>query len=206
MDLEKKAILLLVPILMVSMATVLLADYAQTDVLFLVQTSTAFRVSLPGLGPVGSNGTIPPSAPFTSDINFSSNTGTENNIVPCVAGGGTCQSSEGNNGVPIFQYDNTGTTNISVTLIFNESLPTGVTVRGNSTWNKTSLSNGTFYNGSSGHTSSDFAVNSTELAIAAVDIAWDADSFLNVYLYANFTGVAGGSSWRLMNHTSASSG
>lgn len=202
MSLEKKAVLLLVPVLMVSMATVLLADYAQTDVLFMVQTSTAFRVSLPGAGPIASNGTIPPSAPYTSDINFSSNTGTENNIVPCIAGGGTCQSSEGNNGVPIFQYDNTGTTNISITLIFNESLPGGVTVRGNASWNKTSLSNGTFWNESSGVNSHDFAVNSTELAVAGRAIDWSADSFLNVYLYANFTGVAGGSSWRLINHTS----
>lgn len=198
MKIEEKIMLLLVPIVLVSIiSATVAADYAQTTVFFNVPASTAFSVTLPGQGAVNSNGTIPPSAPPTADIEFNATNPTTNNIVPCVTGG-TCQSGEGASGTPIFQYDNTGNLNISIQLIFNSTLPTGVTVRANSSWDNSGVSNGTAYAG-------DRPINATENTTLGTNIDWNAASFLNVYMYANFSEVVGGTrTTRLLNHTSVS--
>ena len=197
MKIQDRVILLLIPVLLVSIAPMLIADYAQTSVRFTVATVTSFTVTLPGEGAVTSNATNNPSSPPTAGVNFSAATNTVNNIVPCVHNSASCQTNALGDakGTPIFQYDNTGTTNITVTLIFNESLATGVSVRGNSSWDDTSVSNGTAYTG-------DTAVNATDLAVLGRSIDYNAVSILNVYLYANFSNVAAGTSQRLLNHTS----
>ncbi|MEM4255269.1 MAG: hypothetical protein QXR53_02980 [Candidatus Norongarragalinales archaeon] len=199
MKIEEKIMLLLVPIAFVAiMSAAVSADYAQTTVFFNVPTSTAFTVTLPGQGAVSSNSTQNPNSPPTANIEFNASSSTVNNVVPCVTGG-SCQSGEGPSGTPIFQYDNTGNVNISIQLIFNSTLPSGVTVRANSSWDNGGVSNGTAFAG-------DRPVNATENTTLGTNIDWNAASFLNVYMYANFSAVVGGTrTTRLLNHTSVSS-
>ncbi|HIH20945.1 TPA: hypothetical protein HA244_06795 [Candidatus Micrarchaeota archaeon] len=194
MKTEQKVVILLIPLFALLLAPMIFADYAQTKVFFNVASSTAFRVTLPGQALVTSNATQNPSSPPTADIEFNTTSITANNIFPAVAGG-TAQSGAGATGTPIFQYTNVGNVNISLTLIFNQSLPTGVTVRANSSWNQTSTWNGTAYTG-------DVAVNDTGLAVVGHNLTFSGPSYLNVYLYANFSSVQGSRNVRLLNHTS----
>ncbi len=197
MKVEDIIILLLVPVALIAMFSAsAAADYVQTSVFFNVPTTISFSVTLPGQGAVNSNGTLPPNAPPTANIEFNSTNPTIVNIFPCVVGGGTCQSGAGSTGTPIFQYRNLGNTNISIQLIFNASLPSTVTTRANSSWDKSSLSNGTAFAG-------DRAVNATENTTLGTSIDWATTSVLNVYMYANFTVYPGGSRTKLLlNHTS----
>ncbi len=202
MKVEDAVTLLLVPIVLITLLAVpAIADYAQTTVYFNVPVTTAFTVTLLGQGAVSSNSTNNPSSPPTANIEFNSSTGTQVNVMPCVVGGsGNCQPGITVNGSPIFQYDNTGNVNISVLLIFNSTLPTGVTVRANSSWANTSTSNGTAYG-------QDIAVNATDNAVLGRNIdSVVSTSYLNVYLYANFSSVTGGTrTTRLLNHTTQQS-
>ena len=192
---EEKVILLLIPLFALLMTPLIFAaDYAQTKVFFNVATSTAFRVTLPGQSLVTSNTTQNPNSPPTADIEFNASSATVNNVFPCVAGG-SCQTGAGATGTPIFQYMNIGNVNISLTLIYNQSLPSGITTRANSSWNQTSTWNGTSYAG-------DIAVNDTSLAVVAHNLTWQGPSYLNVYMYANFSAVQGSRNVRLLNHTS----
>lgn len=198
MKVEDAVILLLVPVLFVTLlATPAIADYAQTTVFFNVPSASSFTVTVPGQSAVASNGTNNPNSPPTANIEFNSSVSTRVNIPPCTVGGtGNCQNGSGSTGTPIFQYDNTGNVNLTILLIFNSTLPSGVTVHGNSSWANTSLSNGTAY-------ANDRALNATDSAVMGINLDSVDTSILNVYLFSNFTSVTAGTrASRLLNHTS----
>ncbi|MFH1056339.1 MAG: hypothetical protein V1717_00885 [Candidatus Micrarchaeota archaeon] len=124
MDVSRKIILLLVPVLILSMLPLIFADYIQTEVIFTVGANTGFIVTLPGgvLGANDVNSTNSSSSTnyTTSQIEFNSSGATSTNVQPCVVAG-LCQT----NVQPIFNYTNIGNTNISIGVFFNASYACG---------------------------------------------------------------------------------
>ncbi|MFH1106839.1 MAG: hypothetical protein V1787_03000 [Candidatus Micrarchaeota archaeon] len=180
----------------IALAALSAAEFGQTTVYFNVPISTSFTVTLPESTEANASGaTAPPGAPATADLNFSSLTGTETHLQPCLtaAWGSACQTGPA---VPIFSYKNTGTVNISMYIMFNTTLPIGVTVGINSTKSGT---------GNNAVVHSDlYDVNNSEWAAVFEDLNISAGMVVNVTLYANFSNVNGFSA-RLLSHNSTQS-
>ncbi len=158
------------------------ADYASTEVYFSVPISTSFTVTLPGEAGVASDGSL--GAVFTADIFFNSTVPTNTSLQPCVAPGTTCQDTDA-----IFEYDNTGTVAINISLQFNASLPTGVTVNMNSS----ATAGGTVHEGL-------IPVNNTEWAPVILELPIGAD-LGRAWLFADFSSYTG-TNVRWLTHNS----
>ena len=89
-----------------------------TSIRFTIPTNVAFTLTLPGQAAV--NATVVASATEAVDVN--STDGESKYVNPCVTGG-TCQTS----GAAIFQYDNTGTVNITIRVEPNTNLTSCLT-------------------------------------------------------------------------------
>ncbi|MFH1106838.1 MAG: hypothetical protein V1787_02995 [Candidatus Micrarchaeota archaeon] len=182
--------------LLVAFAGFAYAEFAQTTVYFNVPVRLSFTITLPDTVQTNASGTTAPwSADATADINFTLAAGSISgtHVQPCltVAFGGGCQTGPA---VPIFAYKNTGTTNISMWLKFNASLPTGIVVGVNSTASGTG-------NNMVNHTAL-YDVNNSLWANAFQDLNISSNQYANVSLYANFTNVQGGINVRLLAHNS----
>lgn len=103
------------------------AEYTQTLVEFNIISNLAYTVTLPDEVAVTSDPTAS-SAPTTM-IYFNSTTGNDKAVNAHVAGG-TIQSD----GVPIMQFDNTGTTNITLSAYLNDTTPACIKLLGKVTW------------------------------------------------------------------------
>ncbi|MBN1385665.1 hypothetical protein JW968_01665 [Candidatus Woesearchaeota archaeon] len=101
------------------------SEYITTIAHFNVPSNIAFTLTLPGQVAVESTG----GGAATTDIEFNSTSGTEFNISACVVGG-TCQSD----GTPIFQYNNTGTVTINLSVALNTALPACMSLTGAQTF------------------------------------------------------------------------
>ena len=96
-----------------------------TQVNFYIGTVVAYTLTLPGETAVNANSTCAPTAAIT----FNSTSGTDTNLDPYVVGG-TSQNST----VPIFQFANTGTVNLNMSVILDLGLPACITLTGNTTY------------------------------------------------------------------------
>ncbi|MFH1064086.1 MAG: hypothetical protein V1729_03330 [Candidatus Woesearchaeota archaeon] len=92
-----------------------------TQVNFNVGTVVAYTLTLPDETLVNANSTGAP----TTAIEFNSSTGTDANVDAKVVGG-TVQS----NGVPIFQFDNTGTVNLNLSVVLNSGTQSCINLTG----------------------------------------------------------------------------
>ncbi|MBD3260057.1 hypothetical protein GF371_05535 [Candidatus Woesearchaeota archaeon] len=123
---KKLVIVALFVVIAVIAAPIAVAQcYTTTTVYFNVGTLISFTLTLPGQSPVSCNST----GAATAAIEFNSTNGTVINVDPSVVGG-TAQS----NGVPIFVYDNTGTTNINLSTYLNLGLPACMNLTGATTF------------------------------------------------------------------------
>ena len=190
------ALLLLLPL-----ASFVVAEFAQTNVFFTVPTVVSFTVTLPAGTNATSNTTTagaPLANPATSDIWFNSSASSATHIQPCVTGGSACQTGAT---YPIFQYDNTGNVNISLWLSFNASLPSGVLVGVNSTCSGSANGQGVC------HTAL-YDVNSSKNALVVSNLSFtggpNTGNYTNVTLYANFTNYGPATNVRLLYHNSTS--
>jgi hypothetical protein len=111
-------ILLVVPAVYAAISTT-------TQVGFNVGTLLAYTLTLPGESAVNANSTGAP----TTAIEFNSTTGTSSNVNAKVVGGST-QSD----GTPIFEFDNTGTVNLNISVRLNSGLPACMTLQGATTY------------------------------------------------------------------------
>lgn len=136
-----------------------------TQVNFNIAAVVAYTLTLPGESAVLANLTGAP----TTAIEFNSTNGTEFFINPRVVGG-TVQSD----GTPIFQFDNTGTVNLNLSVQFTTALPACVSVFGNTAFTNLSNVSGTIA------TANVTIVDNYGPATAAQD--W--------YMQANFSGCA----------------
>jgi len=82
-----------------------------------------FTITLPGqIAIVAAEG-----GNATADIEFNLTGGnTASNVIPCLAGTATCQTD----GVPIFQFDNTGTATLNWYIYLDTALPASMTLKG----------------------------------------------------------------------------
>lgn len=187
-----KKLLALVLLLTVAFTPIALADYAQTTVWFTVASSISFTVTLPDATFNTSNGIPQPGSPTTSDIWFNSTANNNASIMPCVTGLTACQSADMAT-TPIFQYDNTGTSNIDINIYFASALPSGVTVGMNSS--STCAPGCQTY-------STIFGVNGTSPAYVVRNLTYIGTNVSNAFLNATFTAVPAGSNSRILQHVS----
>jgi len=96
-----------------------------TLVYFNVASLVAYTLTLPGQSAVNANSTGAP----TTAIEFNSTTGTTANVNAKVVGG-TQQSD----GVPIFQFDNTGTVPLNISVVLNSVTQSCVNLTGATTY------------------------------------------------------------------------
>ncbi|MBU1197688.1 hypothetical protein KJ765_04205 [Candidatus Micrarchaeota archaeon] len=180
----------------IALAAMPLAEWANTAVIFNVPVDTGFTITLPlGAGEANASSASDP-GPATADINFTCVTGTCTRVEPCLttAFGGSCQAGAA---VPIFQYTNAGNVNLSMTLIFNSSLPSGITVGVNSS--ASGVGNNAVTIGP------EIPLNNSMEAMIFQELnttASPACCSINVTLYANFTSVSGLVEQRLITHNS----
>jgi hypothetical protein len=86
-----------------------------TTVYYTISTLVAYTLTLPGQSAVTANSSGAP----TPDIQFSSPTGTDTDVNPCVYSTAYCQNSS----TPIFQFDNTGTVNLNLSVVLSSGAP-----------------------------------------------------------------------------------
>ncbi|VVC02664.1 Uncharacterised protein [Candidatus Burarchaeum australiense] len=109
------------------LSTVAMADFVNTRVFFIIKRTISFTVTLPGQAAVtATNATPAIAAIYTADIEFNASNksyyGINASVAPCCANQQTAAT-------PIFQYTNTGTIPINITLAFNgTTMPPGVNV------------------------------------------------------------------------------
>ncbi len=109
-----------------SVISIAIAETVLTVVHFNVGSTVAFLVTLPGQSDVESNG-----ASSTADIYFNCTDSSGNcvDLEPCLTGGSNCQNVS--NSTSIFVYDNIGTVNLNMGIYFNATLPSCVSISGN---------------------------------------------------------------------------
>ncbi|VVB65470.1 Uncharacterised protein [Candidatus Gugararchaeum adminiculabundum] len=164
------------------------ADTISTTVHFNVQTQTSFTVTLPG-GSAVASGT-------TSDIEFNSTSGTQVKVNASVVG---APSNVQTSSIPIFVYSNTGNVDINVNLTL-DSTYTGITVKAanaNADWESSCSSTAMPDSGKC------VAVSTASRRVAGTLAAGGTQ---NVWMWADFSSVAGGTSVsKTLTHTSAAS-
>lgn len=175
MDRQRKIWLLLLAVI-VAIGTVSAAvEYTQTAVGFNIASTVAYTLTLPGESATNSDPSAASAA--TTQIDFNSTTGDEKAVNAKVAGG-TTQSD----GTAIFQFDNTGTVNLTLTLYLNDSMPSCITLLGKSTWS--AVADGASIIGVANTTiDSEFGV---------------AEAAQDYYLWANFSNCQTGNHRRLI--------
>lgn len=111
-------VLVVIAILAISVFSVAAtSEYTQTVIHFNVASVVAFTVTVLGESATTSDPTAASAA--TNDIEFNSSDGSDDVIEPHVVGGSSNTQSSGN---PIFTVDNTGTTNLNMTMYTNATL------------------------------------------------------------------------------------
>ena len=108
-----KIALLIVALLAVIAVPISVAAFSTTTTVhYIISTVVAFTLTLPGQSGVTSNSTGAP----TPDIEFVSATGTDTDINPCVyPSTAFCQNAT----TPIFEFDNTGTVDLNISVVLN---------------------------------------------------------------------------------------
>ncbi len=168
------------------------ADTILTSVWFNVPSDISFSVTVPGESAVASG--------WTADIGFNSTVPTAYKI-NCSAGGAaeTIQDDD----IPCFNYTNTGNRAINISMQFASALPAGVTCMAghNASAFQNECTCDTLPTGCT--TNACVFVNNSE-AVKVADIAYGA--YEEVWFWANFTSVTGGTSTnRTLWHVSESS-
>lgn len=102
------------------------AVFTTTEVRFNIEEVVAFTLTLPGGGTFTANST---QNPATAAIEFNTTQGTNSNVNPKVVGGEFQNSSQA-----IFQFDNIGTVSINLSVFLNDTLPTCIVLKGNTTF------------------------------------------------------------------------
>lgn len=174
----KKQIIYIMVALVMLAGAMAAAEYTQTMVQFNVATTIAYTLTLPGQGAVTSDPTAASAA--TTDIYFNSTAGNDKAVEAHVAGG-----TEQSNGVPIFQFANTGTVNLTIAVYLNDTTNTCIKLLGNDTYRD--------------------AANGSQI-IGVTNITVDnalgvGEAAHNYYLWANFTSCYGGSEYRKLFST-----
>jgi hypothetical protein len=172
--------ILILPILLILVISTVMgaAEYTQTMVQFNIQSTLAYTLTLPGESTTTSDPTAASAA--TTDIYFNSTAGNDKAVEAKVAGG-TVQSD----GVPIFQFINTGTINITISVYLNDTTNSCIKLLGNDTYRD--AANGTQIIG---------VTNTT--VDNALGVGEPAHSY---YLWANFTNCYGGNEYRKLFST-----
>ncbi len=96
-----------------------------TQVYFNVASLVAYTLTLPGQSAVSASGGGAP----TTAIEFNTTTGTDTDVNAKVVGG-TVQSD----GVPIFQFDNTGTVPLNISVVLDSNTPACIAMTGATTY------------------------------------------------------------------------
>ncbi len=113
------------------LASIAVADFANTRVFFIIKRTISFTVTLPGQGAVTAGNTTNAylggsTAVYTADIEFNTTNKSQAGINASVA---PCCANQQTGATPIFVYTNTGTIPINITLAFNgTTMPPGVNV------------------------------------------------------------------------------
>lgn len=172
MNNKMKLAAILISIMFLLTVTFAASEYVVTKAWWTVPTNIEFIVFLPGAAGDISD----PSNTYTTDINFSSFTGSDKYTNATVVGGASQTDS-----TPIYTIYNTGTVNINLTLKLNQTQPTGVVLWGGT--NFTSMSEDLTY---SVNDTEHWIVNDTLYTYLSAD--WNQ----TVWLWSNFTSVTGG--------------
>lgn len=184
----------LVSAVLVTSAIAAANEYAYSNVAFTIPTDTSFLVTVVGSAGNYSEAAAPGNK--TLDIWFNSSDGNSKNVHPCLGTDGlTCQTGAN----PILTFKNLGTTNMNWTVLWNQSLPSGIKV-----W-----ANVTFAAGSCAIPASCIlGANGTQFTTTNWEIAgnFTPNNESELWLQANFTNVGAGTYWRALNYTSWVSG
>ncbi|HLC37961.1 MAG TPA: hypothetical protein VJI71_00730 [Candidatus Norongarragalinales archaeon] len=199
MKTEEKIVLLLIPLLLLSIAPMLLADYVQTEVIFNIAANTGFMVTLPGQT-VGAQGNSSSASNITTaQIEFNASSASSSTVYPAVVGGSAQTST-----IPIFNYTNIGNTNLTIGLFFNNS-GSNITC-GDVNRNVTVYGNCTFYSAGSGScvaTSPQVGLQESAIQQYIQNMTpqnWSV--YAQVWLYANFSNCMEGAYRKFLFHRS----
>jgi len=122
-----KIALLAIAVLAMVAVPIAYAYSTTTTVHYIVSTVVAFTLTLPGQSGVTSNTTGAP----TPDIEFVSASGTDTDVDPCVyPSTGLCQNASS----PIFQFDNTGTVNLNISVALSSVTQACINHTGHTTY------------------------------------------------------------------------
>lgn len=162
-----------------------LADhYAWSNVYFSVPTTISFTVSMPGAASNLSSTAVEPGGQ-TDDIYFNASTGNDKHVAAGrnrAAAANTSIQVETSN-IPILQFKNTGTVNITMGIRWNNTPAAEYLVYANSSI--------PIAGGAASAITDNTAITSTTQVLAT---AVQPSGLVNIYLYANFTGAVGGTS------------
>lgn len=123
MKTRTKAALLVLVLLAVPLAY---AISTTTTVYYTINSLVSYTLTLPGQTAVTANSSGAP----TPDIEFVSANGTASDVNPRVYGTETYQNSSS----PIFQFDNTGTINLNISVVLSGATPACITHTGATTY------------------------------------------------------------------------
>ena len=164
------------------------AETVTTTVHFNVPTITSFTVTLPGVAAVASGA--------TADIEFNSTTGTQVQVNASVV---SASASAQTDSVPIFVYTNTGNVGINLNLSL-DTVQAGVNVTASNTF--------AGYEAICTSTALPDSGKCVNVTASSVRVAGSlaAAGTQNVWMWAKFAGVAGGTAvTKTLTHTSAAS-
>lgn len=178
---NKKLLLALTILGLLSIPFVVAQVVTTTQVFFNVDTVVGFRLTLPGEGGIDAT----PGGTATTAIEFNSSTGTDQDIDARVVGG-----APQTNTTPIFEFDNTGTVDMNISVILDTNTPACMVLRGATT-----------HAGALAGTQ----INSGTPVAVANDLA-PSDPVVEWYMITDFTACdAGDTTTRTLNSTSIQS-
>ena len=176
-------IALLLLLAMFALAIAVADQYAWSPVYFSVPVSISFTLTLPGVASNTSDATEP--GPQTDDIYFNATTGDDKDINAARGLGASGTSvQDAASGRPILRFKNTGTVNISIGVKWNATPSAEYGV----------YANISFPLNSSGTAATNKTAISTTILRFVDNLP--PNNYTDVFLWANFTGAAGGLSSR----------
>ncbi len=164
------------------------SEYAYSRVLFTVPSTMSFSLSLIGIAQNNSAPVRPGNQ--TEDIWFNATNQNTKYVEPCRVGGASCQARFA---TPVLRFTNVGTVPFNISIQLNETLPAGIVLFANFT-NTSGL--GCAVSVATNNT----VIPKTSLLNFSKNLC--PNNVTDVWLFANFTDQAGGTTIAFLNYTS----
>jgi len=199
MDTKKKmaVVTMTLVLLGIPIAIATASQYAWSPVRFTVPSNLQFQIEMPGYTQANISYPTHPGNE-TNEMWFNATSGNSKNVEPCRAPCSAGDSQDESAGTPILNFTYTGSiAEVNLTMRFNKSVAASLKVWAN-------LTIGPGSGPDNGCTNYDEGLNSTVLSTTPFKFVNGTcpNNVSKVFLFANFTGVSGGTLYNTLNYTS----